>query len=171
MMRQDRPTSPNPPGDAGSADARVVILQPGEGTSLRVLEETATFKVRLEDTGGRFSVVEIDTPPGGGTSQHRHEGAEEVLYVLEGAYEVEIDGRREELSAGGCALVPRGVVHGYANRSLGRARLLSVSTPAATEEVVFLELASHFAAGARGSAELAESLAVVAAARGLGVRE
>ncbi len=170
-MPQDHPPTPIDRSDepaTSRGDARIV--QPGVGRALHVLDETATFKVGPDDTGGRFSLVEIDSPPGGGTPPHRHESADEVLYVLEGTYEVEVGGRREELAAGGCAFVPRGTEHAYVNRSLGRSRLLSLSSPATSEEVVFLELASMFAGGPQGSSELAAAMSAIAVSRGMEVR-
>jgi mannose-6-phosphate isomerase-like protein (cupin superfamily) len=137
---------------------------------MHVLDETATFKVDARDVAGAFSLVELQTPPGGGAPSHVHESSDKVLYIVEGVYRLEVDGRAMELYAGGCALVPRGTRFAYTNSGSERARLLVISSPAASRESVFVELAALFAAGPQGSPELADALEVVAAARGVELR-
>jgi len=143
------------------------VIPPGEGATIHVLDEAATFKVGPRDSGGAFSLVEVETPPGGGSPEHLHETADEVLYVVEGEFVLSVEGRDVPLDPGACAVVPRGMRHAYANVGAGRGRLLMMSAPAVSQERVFVELAALFAGSAAGSPELAEAMAQIALARGL----
>jgi len=154
-------SEPLPP----AAVARVIL--PGEGATIHVLDEAATFKVGPRDSGGAFSLVEVETPPGGGSPEHLHETADEVLYVVEGEFRLSVEGREARLDPGACAVVPRGMRHAYVNVGARRGRLLMVSAPAVSQERVFVELAALFAGSAAGSPELAEAMAQIAMARGL----
>jgi quercetin dioxygenase-like cupin family protein len=143
------------------------LLPPGGGEVLRVLDEVATFKVTARDGDGALSVMELDCPPQGGVPPHAHDGADHVLYVLDGTFAVTLDGRRELLAPGAVAVIPRGHAHGYVNVGEGRGRLLVVASPPASEERVFLELAAMLAAGPGGTAELSSALRLLGARHGL----
>src|SRR6478672_8734520 len=66
--------------------------------------------------------LRVDFAPGGSFPRHRHPG-EEIIYVLEGTIEYDVDGRRPvTLKAGDVLFVPYGVVHAAKNAG---------STPAA----------------------------------------
>ena len=143
------------------------VILPGEGATIHVLDEAATFKVGPRDSGGAFSLVEVETPPGGGSPEHLHETADEVLYVVEGEFTLCVEGREARLDPGATAVVPRGMRHSYVNVGGGRGRLLMMSAPAVSQERVFIELAALFAGSAAGSPELAEAMAQIALARGL----
>lgn len=139
------------------------VLPSGGGETLHVLDEQATFKVTAEDGQGAFSLLELDCPPGGGVPLHAHAVADHALYVLEGTFALTVDGRREALEPGACALIPRGHAHGYANVGDGRGRLLVIATPPASEERVFLQLAAMLATGPDGSAELTSAIRLLGA--------
>ena len=139
------------------------LLPPGGGDTLHVLDELATFKVTAGDGQGAFSLVELECLPGGGVPVHTHDGADHVLYVLEGTFAVTLGGRRETLAPGACAVIPRGHAHGYANVGDERGRVLVMASPPATEERVFLELASMLATGPDGSTELTSAIRLLGA--------
>ena len=62
------------------------IQMPGEG---RVLD-MGPFQMRLradsDQTGGGFTLLEAEEPPGFGPPLHIHDDAAEAFYVLEGEY-------------------------------------------------------------------------------------
>ena len=60
-------------------------------------------------------------------------------------------------------MIPRGHAHGYANVGDERGRLLVMASPPASEERVFLELASMLATGPDGSTELTSALRLLGA--------
>ena len=56
-------------------------LEPGEGMALP--ERRHLLKATKEDTGGAYSMLEVNVT-GGGPPQHIHKAEEEGFYVLEG---------------------------------------------------------------------------------------
>ncbi len=68
-----------------------------------------------EDTGGAFCLL-VDHPPAGWSlPAHRHRNEAETIHIVEGDFEMEVDGRRVRLSPGETVHVPRGVIHSGAN--------------------------------------------------------
>src|SRR5215471_13178750 len=50
------------------------------------------MKQTLADVAGReVMMITLDIPPGGGSAPHRHPGAHNFGYVLEGAYRIKLD--------------------------------------------------------------------------------
>ncbi|MFI9046273.1 cupin domain-containing protein [Streptomyces sp. NPDC053427] len=120
---------PRPPAE------RFFVLPAGERRPGRVpLPPGFAVKARANETEGRLSVLEtqldIDIPP------HVHHGADEFLYILEGAMEVDIEGETHRLTPGMCALLPHGVPHALRNASRPPARCLQISSPGGWEEFV-----------------------------------
>src|ERR1700730_18129228 len=65
----------------------VVAQQPMPPTKVSQL-----MKQTLADVPGReVMMITLDLPPGGGSPAHRHPGAHNFGYVLEGAYKIKLD--------------------------------------------------------------------------------
>ena len=65
----------------------VVAQQPMPPTKVSQL-----MKQTLADVAGReVMMITLDIPPGGGSAPHRHPGAHNFGYVLEGAYRIKLD--------------------------------------------------------------------------------
>jgi quercetin dioxygenase-like cupin family protein len=91
-----------------------------------------------EDTGGAFCLL-VDYPPAGWSlPAHRHRGEAETIHVIEGDFEMEIDGARARLPAGQTVHIPRGVIHSSANIGEGAGRRVVLFSPAGMERF-FLE--------------------------------
>ncbi|HEU4454484.1 MAG TPA: cupin domain-containing protein [Longimicrobium sp.] len=72
----------------------------------------------LSAPGREVVQVRVDFAPGAAFGRHRHPG-EEIVNVLEGALEYEVDGKPPvTLRAGGALFIPAGTVH--AARNVGR---------------------------------------------------
>jgi uncharacterized cupin superfamily protein len=78
-------------------------------------------------------VVEEITPSQGGPPLHLHKREDEWLYVIDGKFLFEMNGRRIEASVGSSVFVPRGVPHTFQNIGNSPGRLLAIVTPAGTE--------------------------------------
>lgn len=102
------------------------------GETLNVLGEDVTLLAAGAETGGTMTAVEVLVRPGSGPPPHTHV-ASELLYVLDGELEVELDGGRQTVDAGQVAAVPGGAVHTYRNASIAPARFLAVLQPAGQE--------------------------------------
>jgi|SRR5439155_11904972 len=138
-------------GDAG------LVLLPGEAQSVEVGAFRVLFHARREDTGGAFALLETVEPvAGSGPPLHLHRDAAESFYVLEGAYDMHVDGRDFRCEAGSFIYIPRGMRHTFRVASAG-SRKLGLFTPAAMEGY-FLELGKAIEAGVddSGLAEIAD---------------
>ncbi|HEY0918346.1 cupin domain-containing protein [Devosia sp.] len=71
-------------------------------------------------------LVEFAFEAGGVGALHAHPHAQ-ASYIVEGAFEVTIDGATRTLAAGGAYIVPPGKVHGV--RALEKGRLIDNFTP------------------------------------------
>jgi len=78
---------------------------------------------------------------------HYHESWEETVYGLEGTVTYTIAGEQHDIVPGATAFVPRGVVHGFSNRSGAVAKCLCVLTPGILGPEYFEELAAEIATG------------------------
>lgn len=105
-------------------------ISPHTPKHLLVAGELVTIRLPREQTGGRLSVVEVRTPPGGGVPfLHAHPGAETFL-ILEGDFEIygQTNGQKvtHPAPAGAVIHVPSQAPHGYANVGEGRGRMMLV---------------------------------------------
>jgi quercetin dioxygenase-like cupin family protein len=99
------------------------------------------FKVRGEQTGGGFAVVEHPVEPGVIVEPHKHQHEDEASYVLEGTVWARVGDDEFEAVAGSYIWKPRQVLHTFWNAGPEPARILEVISPAGFENF-FEELAS-----------------------------
>jgi quercetin dioxygenase-like cupin family protein len=112
--------------------AHIQSLDTATGDSL--LGASIHIRVRSEDTGGGFGLVEQVVPAGfPGPVLHVHPDFEETFYVLEGEIAVRVGDEAHEAGPGTVAVVPRGTPHTFANPSDRPARMLVLVTPGGFE--------------------------------------
>ena len=87
-----------------------------------------TWKVTEADSGGTLAVFEDEMTQGKMTPWHAHPNSDELIYLIEGECDVNIDGNEQRVSAGAVWMTPRGVSHAFTVVS-PTARLLSIVTP------------------------------------------
>jgi len=91
-----------------------------------------------EDTGGAFCLL-VDFPPvGWSLPAHRHRNEAETIHIIEGAFEIELDGIRSRLGPGQTIHVPQGVMHAGANIGQSPGRRVFLFSPGGLERF-FLE--------------------------------
>jgi len=112
------------------AAAEIIILRPGEGRPIDLGGFQMSVKASGNDTGGTFSLLEANEPPGFGPPLHIHHDAAEAFYVLEGEYIVFVDGREVSCPAGSFIFIPVGIPHGFRVASVP-GRKLNFYAPAA----------------------------------------
>jgi quercetin dioxygenase-like cupin family protein len=79
----------------------------------------------LDIPGHEAVQVRLDLAPGGIVPRHKHPG-EEIVYVLQGTLEYDIDGEPPvTLKPGGVLFIPTGIVHAAKNVGDGTASELS----------------------------------------------
>jgi quercetin dioxygenase-like cupin family protein len=99
---------------------------------------TYTITVAGKDTNGRFCVIDMHVPPGGGPPPHRHE-FEETFILLDGEVQVTFRGQKSTLRAGDTVNVPSNAPHQFHNASSEPVRMICICSPAGNDEF-FLEV-------------------------------
>lgn len=130
--------TPEPP----STGAKATLVQAGqdrEGKRHAVGVSSTTYKVLTSETHGAMFAMEQLNHRKGGPNRHLHHGEDELFFVLEGDYLVEIGGETFTLGAGDCVLGPRGVPHAWAFVGETTGRLLLTYSPAGKMEAFFNE--------------------------------
>jgi quercetin dioxygenase-like cupin family protein len=100
--------------------------------------DTYTILLTGKDTAGRYCLIDMHVPPGGGPPPHRHD-FEESFTVLEGEIEATFRGVKSTVRAGQVIHIPANAPHQFHNKSQESARLLCICAPAGQEEF-FLEV-------------------------------
>ncbi len=125
--------APIPPDDPQRS---LVLARPDEDQNLPhigLVGDTYTILLEGEDTAGRYCLIDMHVPQGGGPPPHRHD-FEEMFSVLEGEIEVTFRGEKSTVRAGEIVNIPANAPHSFANASERSARLLCVCSPAGQEE-------------------------------------
>ena len=107
-----------------------IVLRPGEGRRLDMGGFAMSLKASGEETGGLFSLLEADEPPGFGPPMHVHHDAAEAFYVTRGEYTIFIRDQEFACPAGSFVLIPAGVPHGFRVGNIPSGKL-NIYTPAA----------------------------------------
>lgn len=94
--------------------------------------DTYTILVRGEDTLGRYCLIDMYVPPGGGPPPHRHD-FEETFTLLEGELEFTFRGEKRRAGAGVTVHVPANAPHMFRNVGDAPARMLCICSPAGQE--------------------------------------
>jgi quercetin dioxygenase-like cupin family protein len=132
MTETAQPAAAIPPDDA---NRKLTAANP-EDPKMRhisVAGGTYTILVTGEETGGRYCLIDMLVPPGGGPPPHRHD-FEEMFTILEGEIELTFRGEVLLASIGSTVNIPANAPHWFKNKSDQPARLLCMCTPAGQEE-------------------------------------
>ena len=114
---------------------RLVVMQaedPGM-PHIGLVGDTYTVLLKSEDTAGRYCVIDMHIPPGGGPPPHRHD-FEESFILLEGEMEATFRGVKKVVKAGETVHVPANAPHQFHNAGDRPVRLLCICAPAGQEE-------------------------------------
>jgi quercetin dioxygenase-like cupin family protein len=124
-----------PPLAADDPARELAIARPDDEAlvHLAVVGDTYTVLLSGEQTDGRFAMLDMLIPPGGGPPPHRH-SFEECFRVLAGSIEVQLrDLPPVRLEAGDSANIPANAPHAFRNVADEEARLLCTVAPAGLE--------------------------------------
>ncbi|MDQ2832437.1 MAG: cupin domain-containing protein [Acidobacteriota bacterium] len=100
---------------------------------------STTYKVLTRETNGAMFAMEQSNSKKGGPPRHFHHEQDELFFVLEGEYIVEIGPDRFHLKAGDCVLGPRMIPHAWAFVGESTGRMLLSYSPAGQMEAFFNE--------------------------------
>jgi quercetin dioxygenase-like cupin family protein len=87
-----------------------------------------------EQTGGRYTLIDMLVPPGGGPPLHRHD-FEESFTVLDGEIELTFRGETARAGTGTVVNIPANAPHRFRNVSDRPAHLLCLCTPPGQEHL------------------------------------
>src|SRR6202453_4319817 len=150
-----QPTSAIPPDDPRR---RLAVARPDEDQSLPhlgMVGDTYTILLSGSDTAGRYSLIDMHIPPGGGPPPHRHD-FEEMFTVLSGEVSLTFRGEHLVARAGETVNVPANAPHAFTNSAGEPARLLCMCAPAGQEEF-FLAVGQKVASRTEPPATLDEA--------------
>jgi quercetin dioxygenase-like cupin family protein len=121
-----------PPDDA---NRKLTVANPDDPKlrHISIVGGTYTLLVTGGQTGGRYCLIDMLVPPGGGPPPHRHD-FEEMFTILNGEIELTFRGETRRASAGSTVNIPANAPHSFKNKSDKPARLLCMCTPAGQEE-------------------------------------
>jgi quercetin dioxygenase-like cupin family protein len=114
-----------------------------------------TFVLEAEQTGGALTAFECDVPAAAKVpAPHSHDAFEETIYGLTGTITFTVEGADHEVGPGEAIFIPRGAVHGFANRGDTDARFLAVTTPGLLGPDYFREMGEVVKTAAGGPPDL-----------------
>src|SRR5450755_2375400 len=119
-----------PPDDSKRS---LTLAQPDNLPHIGLVGDTYTITVTGEETDGRFCVIDMYIPPGGGPPPHRHD-FEETFVLLEGEMTATFRGEKSTVHAGDTLNVPANAPHQFHNSSTGPVRMLCICSPAGQEK-------------------------------------
>ncbi|HXO96147.1 MAG TPA: cupin domain-containing protein [Chthoniobacterales bacterium] len=128
-----KPVAPIQPDDPKRS---LAIARPNTDHSLPhigLVGDTYTILLSGDDTDGRYCLIDMHIPPGGGPPPHRHD-FEESFTLLEGEIEVTFRGEKSVVRAGETINIPANAPHSFTNASKQTVRLLCLCVPAGQEE-------------------------------------
>ncbi|OLV16244.1 cupin domain-containing protein [Deinococcus marmoris] len=122
------------PDDDLSRSLTVAKPETDQGlTHLAIVGDTYTILVSGQETGGKYTMIDMLIPPGGGPGPHRHD-FEEMFSILEGEVELTFRGQTSVARAGETVNIPANAPHVFTNKTDAQVRLLCVCAPSGQEE-------------------------------------
>ena len=126
MTSQPTPVPPDDPS------RKLTVARPDSDQSLPhigLVGDTYTILVAGADTEGKYTLIDMHVPPGGGPPPHRHD-FEEMFTVLDGEVQVTFRGQTLIARAGETINVPANAPHAFTNAGDTPSRLLCLCAPA-----------------------------------------
>jgi quercetin dioxygenase-like cupin family protein len=121
------------PADDSSRKLSVADPDAPEMRHIALAGGAYTILLAGEETGGRYCLIDMLVPPGGGPPPHRHD-FEEMFTILEGEIELTFRGEAHKAGAGTTVNIPANAPHAFKNVSDRPAHILCMCSPPGQEE-------------------------------------
>lgn len=92
-----------------------------------------SITVARSDSAGVVGVFESTTPAGEGPPVHIHNNEDEVIHIIDGKFELWLDGQVSHAGPGMSVFLPRGVPHTFRVIGDRPGRILAIATPGGFE--------------------------------------
>ncbi len=145
----DTADSPRPSIPADDLSRKLTVVEP-DSPSVRhvaVVGDTYSILVSGAKTAGRYCLIDMLVPDGGGPPPHRHD-FEEMFTLIEGELELTFRGQTTTVCSGSTVSIPANAPHAFKNKSCGLVHMLCFAAPAGLDEF-FLEVGTRCRAARR----------------------
>ena len=113
-------------------------------------------RIEPAESYGAVAIHEFDVPAGAILPvPHSHDAYEETIYGVRGTVTFTVEGTPHEIGPGATLVIPRGVIHTFANTGDIDATALAIITPGLLGADYFREIAAVLNAAAGGPPDLA----------------
>ncbi|THF69584.1 cupin domain-containing protein [Deinococcus sp. Arct2-2] len=129
-----KPATPLPADDLSR---QLTVARPETNQDLEhlaVVGDTYTIVVDGEQTNGRYTLMDMLIPPGGGPPPHRHD-FEEMFTIVEGEVTLTFRGETVVAGPGTTVNIPANAPHQFQNKGKGMLRMLCLCSPAGQEKM------------------------------------
>ncbi|KAF1033647.1 MAG: Quercetin 2,3-dioxygenase [Pseudomonas sp.] len=106
-----------------------LVVTPEDATPVKPFGLDMRVMLSTEASGGTTSIIMATHNPGEGPPDHLHLSQEEFIFIVDGTYDIRIDGTQYTAGAGTLLFIPRGTVHSFKNVGTTPARMLDWSLP------------------------------------------
>lgn len=121
------------PDDDPSRTLTIARVDAPDARAVAVAGGAYTILLSGAQTGGRYTLIDMLVPPGGGPPLHRHD-FEEMFAVLDGEIELTFRGDTERAGTGAVVNIPANAPHRFRNLSDRPAHLLCLCAPPGQED-------------------------------------
>jgi quercetin dioxygenase-like cupin family protein len=126
---------------SSGARSPAFIMAADQGRVLHQLGHTAREIVTGDQSGGAYYVFDLTSPPGLGIPPHVHSREDEVIHVVEGEFEVFLDGKVSRAGVGSTLNFARGTAHAFRNIGSTAGKTVWFVTPGGSFQAFFRKLA------------------------------
>ena len=116
--------------------AKAKSIPAGTGRAVALLGWAITYLDEPSDTGDAFMLYEQRTASGGVIPPHR-ENNHEAFHILEGTFEIEVEGETNRYEVGSFLAIQPGNLHTIRNVGPGWGRILTVVSPGSQHQRFF----------------------------------
>ena len=127
------PAAQIPPDDPARRLATASLDRDESLEHLGVVGDTYTILLSGRDTAGRYTLIDMHVPPGGGPPPHRHD-FEEMFSIIDREIELTFRGQTSTARTGDTVNLPANAPHVFRNASDRPARMLCLCAPAGQED-------------------------------------
>jgi quercetin dioxygenase-like cupin family protein len=115
--------------EARATPLKATIVKLDDTQPIKAFNLDMKILLTTEATGGATSALVVWHEPGEGPPDHVHFSQEEFFFVLEGTYEMTVDGNTSTAGPGTLVFIPRNIVHRFRNIGETRASMLDWTQP------------------------------------------